>query len=264
MIKTLDYNGAVLHYKDEGKGTVVVLLHGYLESMYVWDEFSTELSKNYRVFSIDLPGHGQSEPFKDEITMEDMAAAVHFVLQQNQVEHAVIVGHSMGGYVSLAYAQKYWSMVEGLCLFHSTPFADTREKKENRQREIELVKQGKKDAVLSTNIPKMYSNDNLDKMCKELEISKNIAFKTSEKGIIAALRGMMARVDRSEFLENLDIPFLLILGKKDNYIPYDGILEKIKLPDNAKVVTLENSGHMGFIEEKEKSLKAIRDFVNRV
>ena len=154
-------------------------------------------------------------------------------------------------------------MLSGFSLFHSSPFADSEKIANNRLREIELVKNGRKNLIATFNIPIIFASDNTKKFHKEIETSKKIALKTSEKGIIANLHAMMNRPDFSESLKNTQIPFLNIVGKKDNYIDFDTIVPKIKMPANSKLSILKNSGHMGFIEEKDESLEIIDNFIKK-
>lgn len=263
MIDKVDFKDSTIRYKSEGAGTPLVLLHGYLESLNIWNKLAAELSKEFRVVSIDLPGHGHSGIIANVHTMEIMAEGVNVVLNKLEINKCILIGHSMGGYVTMAFADLFPGRLYGCSLFHSTPFADTEEKKQNRDREIELVNQGKKELIFNTNIPKAFADDNLNRLKSEVERAIQIARNTADKGIRAVLEGMKLRKDRSEILINSNIPVLLILGKKDNYISFDAIMKKIVLNDKGEIFILENSGHMGFIEETEESLAAVTSFVRR-
>ncbi|HLA56688.1 MAG TPA: alpha/beta fold hydrolase, partial [Flavobacterium sp.] len=140
-MKTLHYKNISINYSDTGKGTAVVLLHGFLENAKMWDDFVPELSKKYRVITIDLLGHGQTDSLGYVHSMEDNADAVHAVLSELRVRKAIFAGHSMGGYVALAYAELYPEFMKGLALVNSTSKADSAERKENRDRAIKAVKQ---------------------------------------------------------------------------------------------------------------------------
>jgi pimeloyl-ACP methyl ester carboxylesterase len=260
-MKYLDSGKGKIRYKIEGAGKPLVLLHGYLENLEIWDDFASDLAEDYRVVSVDLPGHGESDVAGETHNMELLAQAVKSVLEAEEINSATIVGHSLGGYVSLAFLEKYPNHVDRLVLFHSHPFADKKEVKENRDREIELVKKGKKDLIFQTNIPKAFATDNLERFPEEVSKAQKIAMQTEGEGIVANLRGMKNRPDRSELVKNTDKPFLVIAGKKDNYIDYHSVIPEIKLPEQGILLTLENSGHLGFIEEKEKSLHALKDFI---
>jgi len=263
MIKSTRFKNAKLRYKDQGTGQAVVLLHGYLESLEVWDAFANELALHYRVISIDIPGHGESGIIAAYHSMDEMAEAAVEVLDELNINKCFMVGHSMGGYVTMAFASNFRNRLSGFCLMHSAPFADTEEKKQNRDREITMVREGKKDTIVNINIPKMYADDNLDRLRTDIDLSKSIARRTPDEGIIVLLNGMKARPDRSAFLEKTALPVLWVLGKKDNYIPFETVSEKAKqlLNNHGKLLVLENSGHAGFIEEKEATLNALHAFL---
>ncbi len=263
MESKLDYKGATINIVDEGTGVPVVLLHGYLESSEIWKSFSDELKQNTRIIRIDLPGHGGSGNLHEIHTMELLAEVVRFILDALFIDKCILTGHSMGGYVTLAFAELYPERLLGFSLFHSSPFPDTPEKKQSRDREIELVKQNKKDLIINTNVPKVFADDNLDRLKENVEMAKKIARKTSDKGIMAALEGMKLRPDRSEIIKNSKIPFMFILGKKDNHIAFEGMKLRIKLNQMGELKVLENSGHIGFIEEPGKSADMIKSFIQK-
>lgn len=263
MTGKVKFKNISIRYKVEGMGTVVVLLHGYLESLDIWSAFAGELMKKFRVLCIDLPGHGQSGIIGNVHTMEVLAEGVKTVLNELNINKCILIGHSMGGYVTMAFADLFPDRLYGYSLFHSTPFRDTEEKKQNRNREIELVNQGKKEMIFNINVPKAFANDNLKKLKRKIEQAVQIAKDTADEGVKVILEGMKLRKDRSEILNNSKTPVLIILGRKDNYIPFDLIKERIKLNDKGEIYTLENSGHMGFVEEVEESLMAVTSFVKR-
>lgn len=264
MDGTVKFKDANLHYRDEGNGNAVVLLHGYLESMDIWGSFKDELSRSYRVITIDLPGHGRSDTVYEIHTMEVMADTVEIVLNNLNIGQAVIIGHSMGGYVTLAFTEIFPEKTAGFCLFHSHGFADSDEKKANRDKEIELVKSGKKMQIFKINIPRAFANDNLQRFSDEVKRSGEIALATKENGIVCALKGMKVRPDRRKVLIESVRPVFIIAGKKDNYIPFGIYEQHFNLAPKTDVLILENSGHMGFIEEKEKSLEGILKFLDKI
>ncbi len=259
----MDFKGATINIVDEGTGIPVVLLHGYLESLEIWKSFSGKLKQFFRIIRIDLPGHGDSGILQKIHTMEQLAEATRFVLDALFIDKCVLIGHSMGGYVTLAFRELYPERLMGFSLFHSTPFPDNLEKKQARDREIDLVKQHKKDLIVNTNIPNVFAEDNLETLKEDVERAKEIARKTSDEGIIATLEGMKLRPGRSEVIKNSQIPFLLILGKKDKHIPFEDIKSKLEVNQMGEVHVLENSGHIGFIEEPEKSADIVRSFVQK-
>ena len=141
MSEFISYKNAGIHYSDSGEGNVIVLLHGFLENLNIWNKLADELKKTHRVIRIDLLGHGKTECLGYIHTMEEMAEAVKAVLDYLKTERYVIIGHSMGGYVALAFAEKYHNNIVGLCLANSTSKPDSDERKRNRNRAIAAVKQ---------------------------------------------------------------------------------------------------------------------------
>jgi len=257
------FEGRKINYNDTGKGFPIVLLHGYLESSEVWNGFEEKLASEFRVISVDLPGHGKSDVIGETHTMELMASVVKDLIDTLKLPKVFIVGHSLGGYVTLAFLEYFPGHLSGYSLFHSQPFPDTPEAIEKRVREIVIVKAGKKHLMYPDNVTRMFASSNLDTFSEALQRSKDIASLIPGEGIIAVLNGMIQRPSRLSFMEEGKVPCLWILGSMDNYIPCEAIQKRVKLPGNAKVMVLEQSGHMGFIEEEELSLKTIADFVNR-
>jgi len=260
----LSYEGGRIYYSDKGKGTPVVLLHGYLESSEVWNGFGEKLTAKFRVISVDLPGHGLSDNYGGKHTMEFMAKVIKELLGNLSMERVFMTGHSLGGYVALAFLDMFPDSLSGYCLFHSHPLPDTPEAIERRMEEITIVQAGKKELMYPNNVKRMFANSNLERFSDALRRSKEIASKIRGESIIAVLNGMMARPSRVSVMEEGKVPCLWILGEMDNYIPCDTIQAKISLPFNATLVVLKNSGHMGFIEEEDNSLKIITEFVEKL
>jgi pimeloyl-ACP methyl ester carboxylesterase len=253
----------MISYTDRGKGDVIILIHGYLETSEVWNSFATRLAGSYRVITVDLPGHGRSDLPGEIQTMDMMAEAIKKLIESLGIRKVFLTGHSLGGYIILAFADFFPEMLSGYCLFHSHPLADTPEAIEKREREIVLLRAGKKDLIYSDNVTKMFATVNLDKFQAEIQRSKEIASSIPGEAIIAVLRGMMARPSRLAVMESGRVPCLLILGAMDNYINCELAQTKVRLPANAELAILKNSGHMGFIEEEEKSFKILAGFIEK-
>jgi len=255
-----DKSGNRIAYTDRGSGDIIVLLHGYLESLLVWDRFSADLSRHFRVLSVDLPGHGQSDVISGEHSMEMMAERIAGLLDYLGIEKVLMTGHSLGGYVALAFLELFPERLSGYCLFHSHPFADTDEALERRKREIAIVEAGRKNIMYPGNVIKMFAPHNIEIMDDELARFNEIASHTPDRGIIAAIRGMMTRPSRLHLLETGRVPLLMVLGIHDQYIDYGTMTGAIQLPVNAAMVTLFESGHLGFVEEPERSLSFVLEF----
>jgi pimeloyl-ACP methyl ester carboxylesterase len=251
-----------LHIADSGKGEkCVVLLHGYLESMYVWDDFVPLLTPSVRVITVDIPGHGISMVQGEVHTMEYVADVLHDMLDVLGIDKVTMVGHSMGGYVTLAFCSKYAERLDGLVLLSSSPFADTEQKRENRLREIALVKAGKKELLARVAPEAGFAPQNRKRLKDYIADLTECVYVTEDEGIVALLGGMIERVDQNAMLAACGVRQLFILGKHDGYIPVEAAESFIALNPQAEVAWLENSGHMGFIEEPAACAQALLDFV---
>lgn len=261
LLKTVVCRGARIRYSDTGKGRAIVLLHGFLESLDVWfyNGFADELAKKFRVIAIDLPGHGKSDCLGYVHRMERMADVVKDIMDHEKLRRYVIAGHSMGGYVALAFAEKYPDFLRGLCLFHSTALADSEEKQLDRERAIRIVKRS---AIKYTHplVTNLFALANVRYMKKEITWLRRVASRTRKQGIVAALEGMKIRRNREPVLKFAQYPVLIIGGKRDNVIPIHTLEEQAKLPKTCRFIALDRVGHMGFIEAKEITLTKLRAF----
>lgn len=254
-----------LHIADSQVGEhCIVLLHGYLESMTIWEDFAHLLIPHARVISLDLPGHGISMIKGTEHSMEMLADTVSALLEALGVERCTLVGHSMGGYVALAFAERHPEQLAGLVLLHATPNADTPEKAADRQREIDAVAAGRKELLVRTAPARRFAEQNRKRFADEIQDCAEIAYLNEDEGIMALLRGMGARPDRNEMLSELNVPQMFIFGRNDDYIPQERAEAVAARHPQAEVVWLEQSGHMGFIEEPELCAEAIIKFIGRL
>ena len=235
----------------KGDKPAMVLLHGYLETLSVWDDFAKLIEKDFRVIRIDLPGHGLSGTQPDINTVDFSAAVLFDVLQKCEVKNCIVCGHSMGGYVAQAFAANYPENTRGLVLFHSTPNADTEQKKEDRDREIALIRSDKLSLVVSQSIPHVFAEENVKRFSAKIEELKEVAEMHEPEGIIACLEGMKQRPDRNEFLTKFQKPLVFIFGEKDYYISTEKAQEIAAKFPQAQTLWLKKSGHIGFVEEPE-------------
>ena len=265
MVEKFIMAGATpLHVCDSEVGdTTIVLLHGYLENMLVWDEFVPLLYRSVRVVTLDLPGHGISRVEGEVHTMEWLSDVVADALTVLGIDHAFVVGHSMGGYVALAFCERHAERCDGLVLLSSTPNPDSDEKRKNRDREIAIVRSGKKDLLATTAPEAGFAVENRKRMSAYIEDLAEIVHLTDDEGIIALLGGMKERADRNEMLRQSAVPQLFILGRKDPYIVEEVALAMVESHPQAEVVWLEESGHMGFSEEPKRTAEGLLDFCQR-
>lgn len=227
----------------------------------MWDYFVSEFSKKNRVVTIDLLGHGASDCLGYMHSMEDQAQAVAEVLNHLKIKKAVLMGHSMGGYVALAFAELYSDNVKGLVLINSTSRADSDEKKHNRDRAVKAVKQNYINFV-KLSITNLFSEENRVFLIDEIEKVKNEALKTPLQGIIAAQEGMKIRKDREVLLHFAYYPKMLILGKKDTVLNFEESIEQIQ-NTNVQLIAFPD-GHMSHIENKAELLNVLLAFLKKI
>ncbi len=258
MHSKMKYKNTTINYRTSGKGTAVVLLHGFLENLTMWDDIIVALSKRNRIVSIDLLGHGESGNLGYIHTMEEQAEMVKAVLKHLNLRKFLLIGHSMGGYVSLAFAKLYPDSVKGLCLMNSTAEADNKEKKINRDRAVLAVKQNHK-TFIRISIPNLFSEENRVIFNKEVEQVINNAMTLSVQGIVASLEGMKIRTDRTNLLKKGDFKKLMIIGQKDPVLNAESLRNQSKNTD-VKVVEFAD-GHMSHIENKNELIKTLETFI---
>ena len=257
----IQHKNTNISYTDSGKGTAIVLLHGFLENKKMWDAFVPEFSKKNRVITIDLLGHGDTECMGYVHTMEDNAEIVHAVLVQLRIRKAIFVGHSMGGYVALSFAELFPEMIKGFVLLNSTSRADSEERKKNRDRAIKAVKQSYVNFI-SLSIANLFSEGNRERLAKEIEFVKKEALKTPLQGIVASLEGMKTRVDREVLLHLTPYPKMLILGEKDPVLPYEETKSQIE-NTQVQLVTFPD-GHMSTIENQTELTTVLQKFFKNI
>lgn len=259
----MHYNNRQLSYHTYGAGKTLVLLHGFAEDNRVWHLQVAALQAHYRLIVPDLPGSGQSERLHDTLnaSIEQYAYAVLAILQQEQVTQCVVLGHSMGGYITLAIAEKKPAWLSGFGFVHSTALPDSEEKKQNRQRGIELIGQYGGYPFIKNTTPNLFS----------------AAYKTSHAGQVEELieRGreftdlalqqyyvaMMNRPDRTFVLSGSNVPVLFIIGTDDVAAPLKDVLPQTYLPACSYIHILENTGHMGMWEAPEKVNRYLAEFM---
>jgi pimeloyl-ACP methyl ester carboxylesterase len=240
------YKNTSIHFTDIGDGPAIVLLHGFLENLTMWDDLVPLLTTKNRVISIDLLGHGQTGCIGYIHSMELMAEVVMAVIKHLKLRRITLIGHSMGGYVSLALAEVYPDFVKGLILMNSTARADTPQKQLNRDRAIAVVKNNHT-AFVRMSIANLFRPKNRALFREKVNAVKREALKTPLQGIVAALEGMKIRQDREVLLHFSPYKKMLILGKKDPILDYQTLLEQTQHTD-VEVVELPD-GHMSHIED---------------
>lgn len=248
-----------LYHKDTGKGPVLLLLHGFCESHKVWIELIPELSKHFRLLMPDLPGFGQSEPLPDSFTLADVASTIVQWLTSRINEPVVVIGHSLGGYISLAMVHAHPTLFEGLALFQSTAYADTDEKKAGRDRTIDEIEAHGIPEFVRAFIPRLF----LDKTHPSIPGLIRDAQTLPQGTVKGYVRAMRDRPDRKDVLRALGPRALLLGGADDTFVTVGQLKAQQQLATGIKCEVLERSVHMGMLENPQNSMNSIQSFANQ-
>lgn len=263
MQHTLPYKNISLQYQVLGAGNAVVLLHGFGEDSRIWDGITAALAANYLLIIPNIPGSGGTELLSgEEVGMQDYAYVVHAILQKENIESCTLIGHSMGGYIALAFAEKYPEWLKAFGLFHSSAYADDAAKKETRKKTIEFIQANGTDAFLKTSTPGLFKDAEASKAAVDDLLQKGKLF--TPEALIQYYQAMIARPDRTDVLKNFAGPILFMLGEHDKAVPFEQGLKQSHLPAQAHIHILRNSAHMGMLEEQEKSLLNVTDFLQQI
>ena len=246
-------NGIPVHVSETG--------NGYLETLYIWEEFRSLLPDSSRIVSIDLPGLGLtgSDPFINSMQFD--AKVLLDLLDKLGIMRPYIVGHSMGGYVAQRFLRDYPGRIAGMVNINSAPYADDPSRLSNRQKEIDFILNGKLVQLAQVAVPNMYCRSNLRKFDEKITETVEICEMHDPQGVAAVLRGLVAREDNVELLKSPSVPVMFVYGDSDVYYPLEEI-ERIKadLP-GCKHVVVPGTGHNTFIEDPGSTAALILDFI---
>lgn len=261
-MKSLSFNGRKVAYQLEGKGFPVVLLHGFCEDSRVWEDFKLDLlEENFRVLTIDLPGFGSSEVV-EAASIKYYAAAVLAVINAHNFEKIVLIGHSMGGYTALEVATLAPHLLSGLGLFHSHPYADSKEKQASRFKQIQFVEKFGHQLYVKQLVPKLFPVNYGKSRPFDLDKLIHRAARYEAEGISAGLSAMAKRADQSEVLKSIACPVLFIVGGLDEAVPPAASLDQLALPAVASIHILPEVAHMGMLEASRQTQLMVRQFVD--
>lgn len=275
MDKLIKVGGGDLFYRDQGTGTPVLLLHGFAEDGAVWDEIASQLSTTCRVLVPDLPGSGRSslpgihhpargncEQPSATVSMESLAAVLDAFLDLLGIDRCVFIGHSMGGYITLAFAEAYPQKLLAFGFFHSTAYADSEEKKANRRKSIEFIREHGAAPYIRQSTPNLFAAATREERPGLVEdmVRRYSAFPAAS--LIAYLQAMKTRPERLSVLESFPRPILFIIGEKDQVVPLDQSLKQAHLPRIAQIRLLPDAGHMGMLEDAVTGSTMIQQFLN--
>jgi len=251
-----------ISFYEEGNGKPIVLIHGFAGGKEYWDKVLPELTKEYRVIAIDLPGHGESGMVNDSYKIEDYAFLVKDFLDHLGIEKVTMFGHSLGGYITLAFAELYPQYLNGFSLVHSTANADTTDAKEGRDTNSEKIQKQGTDSFIEELSKKLFSPANLELNIVEISEIVKIGLKTSVKGLVSALSAMKNRPDRNHVLEETELPVLLVAGELDQIVPPEKTFTVDK--PNIQKYLIKNSGHMSMFEQPQDLVRAMNEFLSNL
>lgn len=251
----------MIHFFEKGSGQPLVLIHGFCESGKMWNYFAEKLSAHFRVICPDLPGFGDSPIFGDQITLEEVAVQLEEWMEENQIQDPIVIGHSLGGYVALALLELMGSRLKAIGLFHSTAFPDDEEKKGMRNRTIVFLQKNGVEKFVTSFVPPLFPENRREELASEIQAAIEDAKRSSLDGLIAFAGAMRDRKDRVEILRNFAGPKLLIAGTEDGAVKIEA--SRAQQDAFSHYIELHGVGHMGMVEEREKTVEVVREFCLR-
>ena len=251
----------MLNYTDNGHGKIIVLLHGFCESLNLWKQIEEQLSCFCRVICIDLPGYGDSRYLGEKISMEWFADQVDDLTQELNIKSYSVVGHSLGGYVSLALAEKFPVKIETMTLFHSTAFADTEEKKINRDKAAGFIERNGVDTFMNSFVAPLFAEPNREKCKADIANLSQDGRRSDQDAVINTIMAMKNRPDRTSVLNTFNKPALLIIGENDVAVPLEDSLKLAEMGSHTEALILKNCGHMGMFEKPSTTLTKLKEFL---
>lgn len=261
MQYTIQYKGETVSYTSAGSGMPVVLLHGFAEDATVWQYQVPELQQHCRVIAVDVPGSGQSGYNPGLETMDDFADCLYALLQQENITQCIMLGHSMGGYITVAFAEKYPASLAAFGFVHSTAYADSDEKKQNRLKGIKMIEEYGSAAFVKNTMPGListgYKQQFADKVNQLIQNGANF----SKEALQQYYRAMMNRPDRTAVLRSSQCPVLFIAGTEDTAIPLQDALQQMHMPATCYMHILQNTAHLGMWEATEAVNKYVLQFI---
>jgi pimeloyl-ACP methyl ester carboxylesterase len=249
----------MIAFSQKGTGQALILIHGFCESKEMWKTFSDHLSTSFEVFCPDLPGFGESLFEKKQISLEETAVLLQDWMHENQIMNPIVIGHSLGGYVTLALAELMGQKLKAIGLFHSTAFADDEEKKKIRNKTIEFVKKNGVDKFIDSFVPPLFSEQHRASQSKKIEELIVSGKRSSLQGILAFIAAMRDRKDRFEMWKTFQGPKLMIAGELDPAVKIES--SRLHRPFATYYHEMTGVGHMGMFEQQAEALNTIERFL---
>jgi len=270
MNKELLYQNKRIFYRIVGNGKPTIFIHGFGEDGEVWKNQIEFLKDNFQLIIPDLPGTGKSEMI-DDMSVEGIAEVIKFILETESWKvpppegfreaGVSIIGHSMGGYITLAFAEKYPAYLNSFGLFHSTAYPDNEEKKMIRRKGIEFINQHGATEFLKAATANLFAPKTKDERPELIDQFMSGLNNFSSTALVSYYKAMMQRPDRTDTLKKATIPILFIIGECDNTVPLQDSLKLCHLPEKSYIHILSRSGHMGMLEEADASNRIVENFL---
>ena len=249
-----------LFFEQRGKGSNVILIHGFPMHHKVWDSFSARFTNSYKVITPDLPGFGKSPLLSPGFSLAQVADQLIQLVLEKSFGDSVLIAHSLGGYVALAMAEKRPDLFRGLGLFHSTAYADSEEKKTSRNKAVEFINKNGAKAFATNFITPLFS----DPHHGAIEKVKSIAAESKEGAVIGYTLAMRDRPDQTKTLKSFKKPTLFLAGEKDPGIPVDSIHRQAAECQKPEIHVLSNVAHMAMFERPEEAASKINSFLSKI
>lgn len=258
-MERLNTNGIEIGYEDLGEGEVLVLLHGYCGSSAYWTKVQPILSQHYRCIVPDLRGHGTSDAPMGPYTIEQMADDVAELMETLNIDRYTVLGHSLGGYITLSLVERYPTKLQGAGIIHSTAFPDSEEAKEKRLKAVSTIQTEGITKFIDGLVPGLFAPVHVDTLVSEVLLVKEIGYRTPPQGAAAVALAMRERKDQRDVLSTTKLPVLLVAGECDQVIP----VEKTFTAEGSNVMkaVIPKAGHMSMLEAPEQLAGIITDFV---
>ena len=269
MNRQIKIEGKRIFYRVYGKGKPTMLLHGFGETGEVWNKQVEFLKDDFKLIVPDLPGTGESEMIND-MSIEGMSEVAKAIFDeetdtgQGSRNDAVLIGHSMGGYITLAYVKKHMESLRGFGLFHSTAFPDNEEKKEVRRKAIEFIRKHGAFEFLKSSTPNLFSPTSKAEKSELIDVFIRGLHNFSAPVLVSYYEAMMQRPDTTDLLKATRLPVLFVIGKYDNAVPMQDTLKQVYLPEKSYIHMLHQSGHLGMIEEPSTSNQILKEFLDGI
>jgi pimeloyl-ACP methyl ester carboxylesterase len=264
MQKSIRFRGELLEYEIRGTGMPVMLVHGFTEDRRIWDPLLTGMEDKYNWILPDLPGSGRSALNRSLPGLKDFAEALHAIIESENISKMVLIGHSMGGYISLAFTEKYPDKIGALGLFHSSSYADSPEKKEARDKNIRFIQKNGANLFVEQAIPGLFSDEFKYNHPEEIRRLIDRYANFEQDSLVLYLNAMKRRPATTGILKSITKPVLFIMGEEDKAVTLNDALEQCHLPQISYIHILTHTAHMGMIENTSLCNSFIDQFLVQI